>query len=142
MRREGMSITLTVFFENPYWVGLFTISEDGKSRYCKVTFGKEPSDAELYEFCLKKLAHLEFSDSYQTGIEKTSATNPKRRQREIAKELQGRSSIKKSYEAVKEFIHQNEKKARQKERKKKVIEDSEHIFLAKQQKHKEKHRGH
>jgi hypothetical protein len=83
MRREGMSITLTVFFENPYWVGLFTISEDGKSRYCKVTFGKEPSDTELYEFCLKNLAHLEFSDSYQTGIEKAKAKNPKRIQRNI-----------------------------------------------------------
>ncbi len=137
-----MSITLTVFFEDPHWVGLFTVSENDQSRYCKVTFGKEPTDAELYDWYLKNFAFLEFSDSYECPPEKTAAINPKRRNREISKELQGVSSVKKSYEAIKEFIQQNTRKSRQKERKMKVIEQREQIFLAKRQKQKERHRGH
>jgi hypothetical protein len=136
-----MSITLTVFFEDPFWVGLFAVAEEGKSRYCKVTFGKEPSDAEIYEFCRNNFARLEFTDAYQSGTEKPEALNPKRRKRQIGRELSGRSGVRKSYEAIKESIQQNEKKARRKESKIIKNETADHVFQVKQQKHKEKHRG-
>mgnify|MGYP002508799592 FL=1 len=45
---------LTVFFEEPFWVGVFERVSDGKLSVCKVTFGAEPKDYELYEFILKK----------------------------------------------------------------------------------------
>lgn len=136
-----MSITLTVFFEDPFWVGIFIITEESKSRYCKVTFGKEPSDAELYEFCRNNFARLEFTDAYQSGTEKPEAVNPKRRKRQIGRELNGRSGARKSYEAIKESIRQNEKKARRKESRIRINETGEHVFQVKQQKHKDKHKG-
>lgn len=32
---------LTVFFEEPFWVGVFERTENGKLSVCKVTFGAE-----------------------------------------------------------------------------------------------------
>ena len=33
-----------VFFEDPFWVGVFEEIEDGNLSVCKVTFGKEPTE--------------------------------------------------------------------------------------------------
>ena len=38
---------LTVFFEEPFWVGIFERIEDGKLSVAKVTFGAEPKDCEV-----------------------------------------------------------------------------------------------
>jgi hypothetical protein len=136
-----MSVTFTVFFEDPFWVGLFTISEAVEARYCRVVFGKEPSDAELYEFCRKNFYRLNFSDSIETAPQSISIKNPKRRQREISKELRGKSYARKSYDAVKQSIQQNKKQAKRKEKKQKRTSLDDHIFLVKQRKYKEKHKG-
>ena len=34
-----MKTSLTVFFEDPFWVGVFERVDDGKLSVCKVTFG-------------------------------------------------------------------------------------------------------
>ena len=41
---------LTVFFEEPFWVGIFERIEDGKLSVAKVTFGAEPKDYEVIGF--------------------------------------------------------------------------------------------
>ena len=41
---------LTVFFEEPFWVGIFERIEDGKLSVAKVTFGAEPKDYEVQEY--------------------------------------------------------------------------------------------
>ena len=33
---------LTVFFEGPFWVGVFERVEDGRLSVCRVVFGSEP----------------------------------------------------------------------------------------------------
>ena len=43
---------LTVFFEEPFWVGVFERVTDGQMSVCKVTFGAEPKDYEVLEFIL------------------------------------------------------------------------------------------
>ena len=45
--------TLTVYFEDPFWVGLFEKVWQGKLSVCKVTFGAEPKDYEVLEYLLK-----------------------------------------------------------------------------------------
>ena len=75
---------LTVFFENPFWVGIFERISNGKLFVCKVTFGAEPKDYEVLEFILKNYENLNFSDAIDTEIKKTS-DNPKRRQCSIRK---------------------------------------------------------
>ena len=41
---------LTVYFEEPFWVGIFERIEDGKLSVAKVTFGEEPKDYEVQEY--------------------------------------------------------------------------------------------
>ena len=47
-----MKASLTVFFEDPFWVGVFERIEDGKLSVCKVTFGAEPKDYEVWDYVL------------------------------------------------------------------------------------------
>ena len=63
--REGFLWTkqsgkLTVYFEEPFWVGVFERIEDGKT-ICgmKVTFGAEPKDYEVQEYIQKYYFSLE-----------------------------------------------------------------------------------
>ena len=44
---------LTVYFDAPFWVGVFERIEDEKLSVCKITFGAEPKDYEILEFVLK-----------------------------------------------------------------------------------------
>lgn len=43
-------VSLTVFFEKSFWVGVFERINDGKYEVCKVYFGGEPSDIEILNF--------------------------------------------------------------------------------------------
>ena len=44
---------LTVYFEEPFWVGVFEHIEDGKLSVAKVTFGAEPKAYEVQEYIQK-----------------------------------------------------------------------------------------
>ena len=82
---------LTVFFEDPFWVGVFERIESGRLSVCKVTFGAEPRDCEVWAFVLKNYSRLKFSPSVDVTF-KTEVTNPKRIQREVRKQC-ARSGI-------------------------------------------------
>ena len=45
---------LTVYFEDPFWVGLFERWEGESYRVSKLTFGPEPRDAEVWERVLRE----------------------------------------------------------------------------------------
>ena len=44
---DKVSGKLTVFFEDPFWVGVFEHIENEKLSVAKVTFGAEPKDCEI-----------------------------------------------------------------------------------------------
>ena len=44
------STKLTVFFEAPFWIGVFERIERRKLSVCKVVFGAEPKDYEVWEY--------------------------------------------------------------------------------------------
>lgn len=131
---------LTVFFEEPFWVGVFERMENGQLSVAKVTFGAEPKDAEVYEFILKHYVHLLFSPTVTAGV-KEDTKNPKRRQRDIKKQLQHTGIGTKSQQALKMQQEQSnqERKAQRRERKQ---SDAERLFALKQQKKRDRHRGH
>mgnify|MGYP000122725238 CR=1 FL=1 len=79
------STKLTVFFEDPFWIGVFERIERRKLSVCKVVFGPEPKDYEVWEYLLKNYSRLRFSPSVETVVKKESV-NPKRLQRQIRKE--------------------------------------------------------
>ena len=84
---DKVSGRLTVFFEDPFWVGVFECISDGELSVCKVTFGAEPKDYEVYDFVLKNYYQLRFSPAVATGVKETGR-NPKRIQREVRKQVQ------------------------------------------------------
>ena len=130
---------LTVYFDEPFWVGVFERIEDGKLSVVKVTFGTEPKDYEVYEFILKHYYRLQFSSAV-AAVVKERKKNPKRVQREVKKQLRNAGIGTKSQQALKLQQEQNKRERKVKSRKEKLAE-TERMFELKQQKKKEKHRG-
>ena len=58
---------LTVYFEEPFWVGVFEHIEDGKLSVAKVIFGAEPKDYEVQEYIQKYYSDLKFSMAVDTA---------------------------------------------------------------------------
>ena len=71
---------LTVFYEEPFWVGVFERVEGDRLRVCKVTFGAEPKGYEVLDYVRRHYHELRFSDPVPQE-ERAKADNPKRRQR-------------------------------------------------------------
>lgn len=136
---DKVSGKLTVYFENPFWVGVFERISDGELSVCKVTFGAEPKDCEISEFILKKYCDLEYSPSVQIDV-KDPARNPKRIQREVRKQTEHAGIGTKSQQALK--LQQEHRKTERKKINQKRLEEKRQLqFRLKQQKKKEKHRG-
>jgi hypothetical protein len=137
-----MSFSLEVFFEDPFWVGLFTLSEGSTAQYSRVVFGGEPSDNEIYHYFLRNFSALKFSELLPVIEAKPLIKNPKRRQREVSKNLKQQTGEKKSYEVVKQQIQQTQKASRKTAQKQEKSQIEEYKTQLKQAKRKEKHRGH
>jgi len=135
----SISGKLTVFFEAPFWVGVFERVSDGKLSVCKVTFGAEPKDYEIYDFILKNYYRLRFSPAVATDVKETGR-NPKRVQREVRKQVQNTGIGTKSQQALKLQQEQlkTERKIVSRERRE---AEKQRQFELKQQKRNEKHRG-
>ena len=132
-------IKLTVYFEEPFWVGVFEKIESGKLSVSKVTFGAEPKDYEVYEFILKHFYDLQFSPAVATVV-KDENKNPKRMQRDIRKSLTVNGIGTKSQQALK-LQHEQSKQERKARTRKQKREEAEHRFEMKQRQKKEKHKG-
>ena len=65
---DKTSCRLTVFFENPFWVGIIECNEDGKLTASKITFYKEPKDYEIRDFILKQYTQLNFSPAVENVV--------------------------------------------------------------------------
>lgn len=60
--------SLTILFEAPFWIGLYERTNSGKYEVCKITFGSEPKDYEVYEFLLKNWHKLKFSPPIKAEV--------------------------------------------------------------------------
>ena len=69
----------TVLFEGPFWIGLYEREENGLYAACKVTFGAEPSDAEVYAFLNRHWGSLRFSPAVAAGTAAPSALSESRK---------------------------------------------------------------
>lgn len=136
---DKVSGNLTVFFEGQFWVGVFECVEQGRLSVCKVTFGAEPKDNDIYAFILKNYCKLRFSPSVAAAAE-GKKINPKRLKREISRQLQSNGIGTKSQQALK--LQYEQLKAERKEAGKQ-FKQAEKIrkYELKQLRKKEKHRG-
>ncbi|MDD3417737.1 MAG: YjdF family protein [Lachnospiraceae bacterium] len=137
---EKVTVKMTLLFDEPFWIGVFEKVEHDKLTAAKVTFGSEPKDYEVFDFVLKHYMALEFSPAVTAVLKKTKK-NPKRMQRDIKKQFQDTGIGTKSQQALKLQQEQCKTERRRKSHQKKE-EEAERMFELKQQKKKDKHRGH
>lgn len=131
---------LTVFFEDPFWVGIFEQIVNGTLSVCKVTFGAEPKDYEIWEFVLKNYYRLRFSPTVDVVV-KTTAANPKRVQREARKQTLQHDIGTKAQQALQLQREESKLERKMVSREQREAEKLRQ-FEIKQQKRKEKHKGH
>ena len=131
---------LTVFFDEPLWVGIFKVIDKDKLSVAKVTFGVEPKDYEIQEFSDRHYYDLRFSPAVKTVV-KDNKKNPKRMLREAKKHTKETGIGTKSQQALKLQHEQNKLERKVISREQKEAEALRQFEL-KQQKKREKHKGH
>lgn len=138
---EKTVLRLTVFFEEPFWIGLLERGGRGGYEVSKITFGAEPKDYEIYDFMLKNYGRLRFSPATVTKTIVEQHGNPKRMQRSINKQLLHTGIGTKAQQALK--LQQEQGKLTRKTRSREEREAAaERRFALHQSKLKAKHRGH
>lgn len=138
---DATGVTLTVLFDPPFWIGLFEKEENGQYSVCKYTFGPEPKPYEVYELVLNKYYRLRFSPQSEASMLARTRINPKRMQREISAQMQNKGIGTKAQQALK--LEHEACKAERKVLSREAREtQKEQRFALRQQKQKEKHRGH
>ena len=83
--------SFTVFFEDPFWVGVYEREEPGGLTACRVVFGAEPKDGEIYEWMLQNWAQLHFGPPL-ADVRRPREENPKRARRMARRLLAGSGS--------------------------------------------------
>lgn len=134
---------LTVYYDGQFWVGVIEIQDSGRLKAYRYVFGTEPSDVEVLEFINHRLLAV-IEKSWQKGIEGkrdlNKRTNPKRLQRQVAKEMKQKGISTQAQEAIKKDIESRKVES------KKIKKQRDDAFKQKQweikkQKAKQKHKG-
>ena len=107
---------------------------------CKITFGAEPKDYEIYEFLLKNWGRLRFSPPIKAEATLEKKINPKRMQREINSQLQDKGIGTKAQQALK-LQHEQYKLERKTKSREQREAEKERQYALRQEKKKAKHRG-
>ena len=134
-----VTVKLTVFFADPFWVGIFERREGSKLSVAKVTFGAEPRDYDVYEFILEHYYDLQFSLAVKVAV-REEKRNPKRKQKNARKAMQEKGIGTKFQQVLKQQYEQNKQDHKVKKREEKAAK-VQRLFELKQQKKKAKRRG-
>ncbi|WP_041139524.1 YjdF family protein [Beduini massiliensis] len=132
---------LTVFFDDPFWIGIYEIQYGTQHQICKIRFGKEPTDPQIYQMLLKSFHQFHFTEHVSKTITPTVKVNPKRRQRLVSKLMNQPSIATKAQQVLKtEYEKTHQLKKRESKQMKEI--QKEQLYQMRKQKRKEKHRGH
>lgn len=105
-------VKLTILFESPFWIGIYEREENKNYEVCKIIFGAEPKDYEIYNFLMNNWNKFQFRLSVKTQKETEKKQNPKRTHREIKKQLQTTGIGTKAQQVLK--LQQEQKKLKKK----------------------------
>lgn len=133
--------SITVLFDAPFWIAIYERQFGNKYEACKITFGAEPKDYEVYAYLLKNYESLKFSPAIKTKVLADKSVNPKRMQRLVNKQLTGVGIGTKAQQAFK-LMQEQSKQTRKASSRQKREEEKERRFELKSAKRKEKHKGH
>jgi len=138
---QKIECKLTVYFDDPFWVGVYERILDGQLEICKIIFGAEPKDYEVYQTLLENWYLLRFSSSVKVDEKQDAKINPKRMQRIIKKQLGMQGIGTKSQQALK-LQHEENKIIRKEKSREQREAEKQMKFELRQQKRKQKHKGH
>ncbi len=141
MQWREVSATMTVLFEDPFWIGLYEKEWDGSYAVCKITFGAEPKDYQVLDFLLSNRQRLVFSPPVPAERKRPKPINPKRMQRSIGKSL-GQTGVGTKAQQAMKLQQEQGKQARKVRTREEREAQKERQLALRQQKHKEKHKGH
>ena len=132
--------SFTILFEYPFWIGLYDRIRYGTYEVCKITFGAEPKDYEVYSFLLQNWNKMRFTLPIKTEKIEKRKINPKRLQRQISSQLEDRGMGTKAQQVLQIQREQNKAAKRIKTKEQKEIERKQQYAL-RQEKKKAKHKG-
>ncbi len=135
-----VSIKLQVFFQEPFWVGVCERTQENQLTVSRMIFGAEPKDYEVQEYLMQNWYELKFSPSVETCHKEKSHINPKRLQRNVKKQIETIGIGTKSQQAL-QLLHEQNKLVRKTHSREQKEEEKERLFILRQQKKKEKHKG-
>lgn len=138
---EACVSTLTVFFEGPFWVGVYERQEARRFTACRVVFGAEPTDPQVHALLLQRFARLCFSPPVKTGGPARRDANPKRLQRAAAKQLHANGVGTKAQQALKLQQEQGKQSRVRCSRAQRQAQAAQR-FLLRREKQRQKHKGH
>lgn len=137
---DKVASQITVFFEAPFWVGVYERMTNQKLEAAKVVFGAEPKDYEVYDYFLRNWSRLRFSPPVTEKDCANRKMNPKRMQRAINAQLSQTGIGTKAQQALK--VQQEQSKLQRKSfHRQRAEEEKQRQFELRMQKKKEKHRG-
>lgn len=126
---EHGSARLTVYFEDPFWVGVYQREEGGRLEACKLTFGAEPRDCEVYDLLLTHWRELKFSPGVDAGERRETRFSPKKMQRKAAAELERPGAGTKAQQALQLQREQLKKARRERKRTRDAAEEERRFRL-------------
>lgn len=132
---------LTVCFEAPFWVGLYERGGGGTYEVCRIVFGGEPRDYEVYAFLLEHWRHLRFSPSMEAEEPVDRKVNPKRMQRQITRQLRTTGMGTRAQQALKLQQEQGKEARKRRSREEREAEKARQ-FALRREKQREKRKGH
>ena len=132
---------LTVLFEDPVWVGIYERREGRAYQVCKITFGAEPKDYEVYALLLEQWRQLPFSPSMEGAAPEERRINPKRMRRQIEKSLRSTEIGTKAQQAL-QLQREQGKEAQRKASREEREAEADRQFALRREKQREKHKGH
>jgi hypothetical protein len=130
----------TVYFDDPFWVGVFERQSNNGYSVARVVFGAEPSEAELYQFVLLHYRRIVYSEPLPDVPPPVKPKNFKRRLRESQQSIQEHGVGGKAHEAMRLELEKNKTERKQVSAAERTAEQ-EKQFLLRQEKHRQKKRG-
>ena len=136
---DSIYLSLVVYFEEPFYVGVLERVCGGRLAACRHVFGAEPRDAEVWAFLLTQYDHLKFSPAVKAEAH-MRVVSPKRAKRDAGRRLAQEGIGTRSQRAL--SMGREAAKAERTDRHREEREaQRERLFELRQQKRKEKRRG-
>jgi hypothetical protein len=136
-------MTLTVLFDGQFYIGLLEHTMGGQYYACRHIFGAEPGESEIMQFVLHQMSALLSAGRSPASDDETPhmKINPKRLKRIAARQLKETAISTKAQTAIKLEQEQQTVERKQLSREERLAKE-EYKRGLKEEKKKQKHRGH